>query len=590
MARDETLVDRLYARVEQEPDRRAYVYLAESGIESGALTYRELATRASGAAAELARRRPKPPLAVLLFPAGPEFITAYFACLMARVAAVPVPMPLPNRPPQGLEAIVAATGVRLALCAEANIETMQRSLASAPGLAGLDLVSIEALAAAGGSPPDRPGAEDIAFLQFTSGSTGQPKGVVVSHANLMVNSAMSGGGMGIGVGTDLVSWLPHFHDMGLIGGLMHAVYSGCTSVVMSPATFAKRPIRWLTAISGRPEVVSGAPNFAFDLCVSRVAPGQEEGLDLSGWKVAFCGAEPIRARTVDRFVERFSAVGFRREAFYPCYGMSETTLIAAGAVRGQGPVTREVDRAALERGTAEPAAGSATAARVVSSGRALPGQRLTIVDPDGHAPIADGRIGEIWTAGPHVAHGYWENPAATAEVFGAHLVGPPDRTDFLRTGDLGFIADGELFVTGRRKEMLIVAGRNLYPHDLEEPARTCHPDIRGIAVFAVDPDLAGERIVAVVEVEGESRHLLRGADSAGDPPPPLAALGRAVRSAIGAACDVAVAQVCLVLPGRILKTTSGKTRYAAIRQRFLELPADRRGGELILQGGTEAQQ
>jgi acyl-CoA synthetase (AMP-forming)/AMP-acid ligase II len=580
----ETLVDRLLARADREPDRRAYVYLSESGAETSALTFGDLAARARGAAAALARRRPTPPLAVLLFHTGPEFITAYFACLMARIAAIPVPMPLPNRPPQGLEAIVAATGVGLALCAASSVEILERSLEQVPGL---DLVPIETLSE-DGALPDRPTPSDLAFLQFTSGSTGRPKGVVITHGNLMANSGMSAEGMALAPDTDVVTWLPHFHDMGLIGTLLQSVYTGLTTTVMSPATFAKRPIRWLLAISGRPLAVSGAPNFAYDLCVSRIPPRQEAGLDLSGWKVAFSGAEPVRARTIDRFVERFGAIGFRREAIYPCYGMSETTLIASGAIAGQGPVSRDVDRAALERGTAKPPAEPAFAYRIVSSGRALTGQVFAIADSDTGAPLGDGQVGEIWVAGPHVAGGYWKQPEATAEAFGAHLAGVPGPPDFLRTGDLGFVADGELFVTGRRKEMLIVAGRNLYPHDLEEPARACHPDIRDLAVFAVDPELSGERIVAVVEVEGESRHLLRAADSAADPPAPLAALGRMVRAAIGVAADVAVAQVCLVLPGRILKTTSGKTRYAAIRQRFLDLPADRRAGELILRNETEA--
>jgi acyl-CoA synthetase (AMP-forming)/AMP-acid ligase II len=586
MAGGETLVDRLLARAAREPDRRAYVYLSESGAEPGALTFRDLAERAAGAAAALAQRRPSPPLAVLLFHTGPEFITAYFACLMARIAAIPTPMPLPNRPPQGLEAIVEATGAGLALCAAASVETVERSLAPVPRLAGLDLVAIETLADHS-TLPDRPAPEDTAFLQFTSGSTGRPKGVVVTHANLMANSAMSAEGMALTPDTDIVTWLPHFHDMGLIGMLLHPVYTGCTSTVMSPATFAKRPIRWLSAISGRLHAVSGAPNFAYDLCVSRIPPGQETGLDLSGWKVAFSGAEPVRAKTIDRFVERFSAIGFGREAVYPCYGMSETTLIASGAVAGQGPVTLDVDRAALERGTATPPDDPESAYRIVSSGRALTGQRFAVADPETGAPLPDSKVGEIWVAGPHVARGYWEQPEATAEAFGARLAGIPGSPDFLRTGDLGFVAEGELFVTGRRKEMLIVAGRNLYPHDLEEPARACHPDIRDIAVFAVDPAFAGERIIAVVEVEGESRHLLRAADSSPEPPAPLLALARAVRAAIGAACDVAVAQVCVVLPGRILKTTSGKTRYAAIRRRFLDLPAALRGGELILQNETE---
>jgi len=238
MAEGEILVDRLLVRADREPDRRAFVYLSESGTESGALTFRDLAERAAGAAEVLSRRRPTPALAVLLFPTGPEFIIAYFACLMARIAAIPVPMPLPNRPPQGLEAIVDATGVGIGLCAASSVETLQRSLAPAPRLAGFDLVAMETLAGtAGGSLPDRPTTHDIAFLQFTSGSTGRPKGVVVSHGNLMANSAMSAEGMALTPDTNFVTWLPHFHDMGLIGTLLQPVYTGCTCTIMSPATF-----------------------------------------------------------------------------------------------------------------------------------------------------------------------------------------------------------------------------------------------------------------------------------------------------------------------------------------------------------------
>ncbi|HEX3883783.1 MAG TPA: fatty acyl-AMP ligase [Stellaceae bacterium] len=588
---DETLVSRLLAHADHDPDRPLFIYLAESGAETGTLTRRDLAARSANLAAVLEQRVPASDnaqrLALLLFPTGPEFIVAYFACLMARIIAIPVPMPLPNRPLHGLDAIVESTRLGTALCAAANVETLGRALAATPRLAQIELLAIDALDAPAAAPR-LPATEDVAFLQFTSGSTGRPKGVVVSHANLIANQRMITEGMALSADSTFVNWLPHFHDMGLIGTLLQPVYSGSVCYVMSPATFAKRPIRWLSAISGKPRAVGGSPNFGYDLCVSRIPEGQEAGLDLSGWDVAFTGAEPIHARTIDRFVERFAAVGFRRGAVYPCYGMSEVTLFAAGAAPGQGPVMRDLDRSALEHGTARPAAEGVY--RAVSSGRLWPGQTIAIADPDTGARLPEGQIGEIWTAGAHVAGGYWGQPEATAEAFGARLAGEPDSPAFLRTGDFGFLSEGEVFVTGRRKEMMIVAGRNLYPHDLEEPAQLCHPDIRDTAVFAVDPDLAGERVVAVIEVEGESRQLLRNADPAAPPPAGLAVLARAVRGAVGAAFDIAVAQVWLVLPGRIPKTTSGKTQYGAIRRSFLDLPAAARSGELILQTGSESSQ
>jgi acyl-CoA synthetase (AMP-forming)/AMP-acid ligase II/acyl carrier protein len=363
----------------------------------------------------------------------------------------------------------------------------------------------------------------------------------------------------------VVGWLPLYHDMGLIGNVLQPLYVGARAVLLSPLTFLQRPALWLAAVARYRATTSGGPNFAYDLCARKVGEEEKAGLDLSSWSVAFNGAEPVRAETVERFAAAFAPCGFRRAAFFPCYGLAEATLFVTGGAPGAGPVIRPVDAAALERHQVADAPPGAPGRALVGCGRAAAGQAVRIVDPESGAPCAPGRVGEVWVAGPSVAAGYWGRPEETARTFGARLAG---EGPFLRTGDLGFLADGELFVTGRRKDLIILRGRNHYPQDLERTAEASHPALRpGCgAAFGVDRD-GEERLVILQEVER----------SAADP----AGIADAVRRAVAGEHEVAVEEVVLVRSGTVLKTSSGKVRRAACRAAYL-------AGELAVVARTGA--
>ncbi|MGV4848107.1 AMP-binding protein, partial [Burkholderia pseudomallei] len=324
-----TMVDIVRARADRQPDRPAYTYLPEQeGAPAELLDYASLVQRAHAIAAALDRRLAGAPdaprMAMLLFAPGPDFLAAFWGCLSARVIAIPAQLPRPGRCAATLEAIVRNAGVRLVLASRPQADAIGRTLARSPALAGLDTLFVDdALADGAGRPaPARPAADDIAFLQYTSGSTSRPKGVVVRHRNLVANERMIAQAMSLDHASTSVVWMPHYHDMGLIGGMLQPLYSGAHCVAMAPTTFLKRPLRWLRAIAQWRAVSSGGPDFAYRLCVERIAPEQAAGLDLSSWRVAFNGAEPVRAGTIAAFAERFGPAGFRAQASYPCYGMA----------------------------------------------------------------------------------------------------------------------------------------------------------------------------------------------------------------------------------------------------------------------------
>ncbi|WP_147491368.1 AMP-binding protein, partial [Burkholderia pseudomallei] len=358
-----TMVDIVRARADRQPDRPAYTYLPEQeGAPAELLDYASLVQRAHAIAAALDRRLAGAPdaprMAMLLFAPGPDFLAAFWGCLSARVIAIPAQLPRPGRCAATLEAIVRNAGVRLVLASRPQADAIGRTLARSPALAGLDTLFVDdALADGAGRPaPARPAADDIAFLQYTSGSTSRPKGVVVRHRNLVANERMIAQAMSLDHASTSVVWMPHYHDMGLIGGMLQPLYSGAHCVAMAPTTFLKRPLRWLRAIAQWRAVSSGGPDFAYRLCVERIAPEQAAGLDLSSWRVAFNGAEPVRAATIAAFAERFGPAGFRAHASYPCYGMAEATLLAAGGRAGDGAHVRWISAAALAAGRAEPPA------------------------------------------------------------------------------------------------------------------------------------------------------------------------------------------------------------------------------------------
>jgi acyl-CoA synthetase (AMP-forming)/AMP-acid ligase II len=402
----------------------------------------------------------------------------------------------------------------------------------------------------------------VAFLQYTSGSTSTPKGVIVTHANILANQRMIAGGFGSSERSVVGSWLPLYHDMGLIGCVMHPLFLGAPGYLMSPVEFLKAPVTWLRMISRYRVTLAGGPNFAYERCVRKVTPAQRVGLDLSSWTIAFNGAEPIRAETVDAFTAAFRDTGFRPEAMYPCYGLAEATLYVTGEPPLRGPVIRAFGVDELERdGRAAPTADPG-GRRLVSSGRTWGAQRIVVVDPLEGRPLPDGGVGEIWVRGPNVAKGYWNRAGASAETFDARL--PDGDGPYLRTGDLGFLLEGELYVTGRIKDLIVVRGRNHYPQDLERTAEEADSRARagcGVA-FGIEENGA-EQVVIVQEVERDLS------------PEDLARLARAIRRAVASAHDLSPRAVVLLPPGEIPKTSSGKIQRGLTRERYLDgaLPA-----------------
>ncbi|HKS89242.1 MAG TPA: fatty acyl-AMP ligase, partial [Stellaceae bacterium] len=411
-----------------------------------------------------------------------------------------------------------------------------------------------------------PQPDGIALLQYTSGSTSAPKGVTVSHRNLLANLEMIRLVCGNDSASTHVSWVPLYHDMGLVLNALQALYVGAPCVLLPPVAFLQRPSLWLRAIHEYRAVAAGGPNFAFDLCVDRQRPEELEGIDLSCWKLAVVGAEPVRAATLRRFADTFRPYGFEPKALWPGYGMAEASLLISGSRRGAGPIVRPLSRAGLARNAVEPPRDEADAQPVVGCGRVLAGERLAIVDPDGGARLGPGRIGEVWVSGPNVARGYWRNAEATAAAFEARIDGEGEG-DWLRTGDLGFLDDaGELFITGRLKDLIIVRGANHYPQDIEDTVQSCHPALQrhGGAAFAVSEADGAEQLVVVQEVERGQRHNVAANEIVGQ-----------IREAIVTGHDIVPRDIALLRPGALPKTTSGKIQRGLARRLWLEGRLDR---------------
>ncbi|MFL6531960.1 MAG: AMP-binding protein, partial [Pseudomonas sp.] len=483
-----TLAHALQRRAALTPDRVALRFLADSPQQGVVLSYCDLDRRARTIAAALQGEAKIGDRAVLLFPSGPDYIAAFFGCLYAGVIAVPAYPPESTRRyhQERLLSIIADAEPRLLLTTADLRDTLQ-AIESAPPMLCVD--TLDPARAEQWQAPDLQD-NDIAFLQYTSGSTALPKGVQVSHGNLVANELLIRHGFGIDVNPDdvIVSWLPLYHDMGLIGGLLQPIFSGVPCVLMSPAYFLARPLRWLEAISEYGGTISGGPDFAYRLCSERVSESALGRLDLSGWRVAYSGSEPIRLDSLERFAEKFAACGFTADSFMASYGLAEATLFVAGTPRGQGIPAMRMDDAALTQNCAEPGQGSA----VMSCGVSQPGHAVLIVEPNALQPLADNQVGEVWAAGPSIAHGYWRNPEASAKTFVEH-----DGRTWLRTGDLGFVREDELFITGRLKDMLIVRGHNLYPQDIEQTIEREVEVVRKgrVAAFAVNE--AGEEGIGI---------------------------------------------------------------------------------------------
>lgn len=538
------------------PEKTAFHFVRDDGSRD-AVAYGELHRWALAIGAALRRKYEPGERAILLFPHGIEFIAAFVGCLYSGIVAVPVCSPRPNRPSAQLTGILANCRPRLVLSAGELAARRDKTFRNIPELAALDWLPVEPFRNETPVAEWTDFADDtLAFLQYTSGSTGSPRGVMVTRANLAHNSALIRTAFGSGPDTRGVFWLPHYHDMGLIGSIVGTLYCGASSLLMSPPALIRRPVAWLEAITETRATITGGPDFSYALCVDKVSPSQRSRLDLSSLGVAFSGAEPVRYDTLEKFSDAFASCGFRREAFTPCYGMAEATLLVSSRLHPMPLTWLEVDAAALERNSAVEAPGSSR--RIVSCGTALPGQEVTVVNPDTGADCPETGIGEIWVHGASVAQGYWNNPEATSRTFVTRGGRAGDRRVFLRTGDLGFMRHGELYVTGRLKDLIIVRGRNLYPQDIEHAARGCHERSPGATVAAFSLEVSGrEELVLVLEID---RHT--DADRYGP-------LVQAVRQVVGSEFEVSVHAVVLVRAGTIPRTSSGKVRRSTCREHYL---------------------
>jgi acyl-CoA synthetase (AMP-forming)/AMP-acid ligase II/acyl carrier protein len=548
-------------RASRRPDKRAFTFLADGEKQGKTLTYGELDLRARNIAACLQELGAAGDRVLLLYPPGLEFIAAFLGCLYAGFVAVPSYPPRLNRPSLRLQAIVGDAQAGIALTTEDIHSNSQRYFVHTPELAGLRWFTTDA--------PDRDRSaqwreprtkrSDTAFLQYTSGSTAEPKGAMVSHENLLANLETIHACFETNEESRGVFWLPVYHDMGLVGGILETLYCGAENTLLSPLDFAQRPLRWLEAVSRTGAEISGGPNFAYDWCVQKIEPEQRKNLDLSNWKLAFNGAEPVRAETMERFAQAFASCGFRREAFYPCYGLAEATLIVSGGKKADPPVVRAFQRTALAINHVIPVPAEDTEKQVlVGCGRPAKGQYIVVVDPEASVPCPAGQIGEIWVSGNSVVRGYWNRPEENRHTFEARLAGSGEKT-FLRTGDMGFIHEGELHVTGRLKDMIVIRGLNHYPQDIERTVERCHIALepgRG-AAFSVDMD-GEERLVIAHELKRTERNT--GADE----------VVQAVRKAVAEEHALQVHAVALLRPLTIPLTSSGKIQRSLCRKQFLE--------------------
>ncbi len=535
-----TVVDAVRRWARERPDRAAFTFVDHEADPRGvpvSITWAELDARACGVAVELRRRCAPGDRALLLLPQGLDYVVAFLGCLYADVLAVPL---FP----------ITGDGHRERLDGILRDCTPKVALAAAPAVPGLDVVVVGSVPPSVEPPARRLGGP--AYLQYTSGSTRTPAGVVVTDRNLRVNVRQALTAYGLAdARVAPVSWLPLFHDMGLVLGVGVAVTTGVEAVLLDPLAFLYRPSRWLEAMHGRRDVLSAAPNFAYDLCARRVPAADRSALDLSGVVALINGSEPVHAATLARFQDAFGPCGLRPDAQRPSYGLAEATVFVTAATR---PTTTGFDREALARGRAAPAVDPERTSVLVGCGGPVD-QHLAIVDPVTGEPVDGDRVGEIWVCGENVSPGYWSG----GDGFGARLPGSP-RGPWLRTGDLGVLHEGELYVVGRIKDLIVIDGRNHYPQDVEAVVEEADDVVRRghVAAFAVPSD-DGEAVVVVAEraagVPSEAVDHVR--------------VRARVRAAVARHHDVRVRDVLVVEPGSVPKTSSGKLARAACRDRYL---------------------
>lgn len=537
----ETIVALLRERARLEPEHVLYTILDERGEHLRDITYGELDERARAIAVRLRQFSSPGERVMQVFPAGADFLFAFYGTLYS--GAVGIPLSRPGKASEVRRLVNTARDAR-PTCGLTSAEVLAEACELSREGVGATIPwivpeEVDLSLAKDWTAPDLE-SDSLAYLQYTSGSTGDPKGVMITHRNVSWNQEMIHRAFGHGPETTTVSWLPHSHDMGLIGSVLNPLFVNAKAVLMSPSAFVRDPLRWLRAISKYRGRTSGGPNFAFELCVRRLAKNAGDlGLDLSSWDVAYCGSEPVRAETLESFVRAFERYGFRRDALLPCYGLAEATLLVSGE-KGHGLQTQRF----------------AHRTHSVSCGRPAPLQDVRIVRLDDFTECPDGAEGEVWVSGPHISAGYFGKPVESEATFGAQVVGVPGR--FLRTGDLGARLDGgTIHVTGRIRDVLIIRGRNHYPQDIEATAETTD-QVRAAGSAAFSFDVGGEERIGIV------------AEVARFAPGQAQAICESIRAAVSDAHDVRLDVVVLIAPQSLLKTTSGKVERQGMRKSFLE--------------------
>lgn len=566
-----SLVDMLFSQSDSLGERLFAEFLGEDGNVESKLSFFELYSDARNIAVELAARGVQGKNIILLYPPGLEYIKAFFACMCAGAIPVPAYPPMGEKDIERLIRIIKDCDAELILSQSLLTPMIQYWINSNAEKTDINCLSTDTIAIFSDVEfaVCKPNLDDIAFLQYTSGSTGHPKGVMVSHRNLLENfksiAQCFTDKNKRKLDTDFyktVIWLPPFHDMGLIGGILMPLYLGSSVTLMSPLTFLKTPYIWLKAISDRKANVSGGPNFSYQYCVKKITPEQRDSLDLSHWDIAFNGAEPIQAASLRGFSEYFSSTGFKDNAFLPCYGLAEATLFVAGSPQGRGMLTRPTCLDALAIGDSEKKSFANKRAELVSSGVLASQTSVEIVNPSTNCRLESGKIGEIWVNSPSVCAGYWGKPQYSKRVFRATIKGDETSEDgmtYLRTGDLGFMDDGELFVTGRLKEVVIVAGRNHYPQDLEFSFQKSSEKFRkGCGAAFTVPSADGEQLVVIQEVskaldlteDGWAKLALKGAGE------------------ISSRHGISAKSVVLIAAGSLPKTSSGKIQRVDAKRQY----------------------
>ena len=568
MLKNFNLVHLLQDRAIAKPQAVAYRFLQNGTIEAGCLTYRELDLQAR-AIASLLQSSVSPGSRALLvysYDAGLEFVAAFMGCLYAGVIAVTTTPPRRSKDLSKITQRITSSTAEVVLTTTDFVKKIKAKatknidlIAKFQHLSWFTTDNLDLNLAQNWKQPDID-RDTIAFLQYTSGSTGNPKGVIVTHENILSNQEMIRQGFANDEFTIVLSWLPLFHDMGLIGTVLQPLYLGVESILMSPVSLAQQPFEWLKAISHYRATTSGGPNFAYDLLCLKATPEKLAQLNLSSWKVAFSGAETVRAETIERFASIFAGCGFNKSAFYPCYGMAETTLFIPGGLQAEPPHVKYIDSSYLEQNNVvEVTPETSENKAIVSCGKTWLDTEIAIVNPQTLSKCESNTVGEIWVRGSGVSQGYWDREGETKDTFQAYLADSQDKP-WLRTGDLGFVVAGELYITGRLKEVMIFWGRYCYPQHVEQTVQKSHPALRANAGAAFTIDAEGaERLVIVQEVE---RSYLRSLN--------VPEVVTAICQAVGQEHEVEVYGISAIETGSIPKTSSGKIQRRICAKQYLE--------------------